>query len=200
MTRVALLLRRCAAAAGFAAALVFALPSVPVLACSCVAGSAADHFRRSDTIFAGRVVNVDMAPVPDGPAVPASREQTVTFEVRSIYKGSPPAEAIVTAETGGASCGFPFAETASYLVFARAAGEAYSTSYCAGTTDDLTYLDRAGFTAHEVSITVPSGAAGPAAGGGARTSWIVAAGVALALAFGAHARRFVRLRASYSRT
>jgi hypothetical protein len=180
------------------AALAAALPMVPALACSCVASAPAGHFTSADVVFAGPVIDVEVEPVPAGAvAVPASQAQSVTFEVRSVYKGAPGARAVVHAESGGASCGIPFAEEASYLVFARDDGGSYSTSLCSGTTDDLTYLDRAGYSAREISITEAAAArhAEPAEGG--RAAWLAGAGLALALVVAWHARR-IALRTRYS--
>lgn len=175
--------RRALALAGLAGALLFALPVVPAVACTCAVMPSSALYESADTVFAGVVLGVAG---DDG-------SQRATFEVRSISKGEPrPLVDVRTASTADA-CGIQFVEDASYLVFAGRAESGLATSLCDGTTDDLTLLDRAGYESRDVSLTEAAGVRRTVGATSGRSLWFAGAAVALALVFGAHARHFARV-------
>ncbi len=90
-------------------------------ACSCGvrAGASPQELVRgelsySDAVFAGRVIDIDGPPISLSSAAP----MTVTFRVSEAWKGAVGETAKVQTAVSDASCGYPFDENKSYLVFA----------------------------------------------------------------------------------
>lgn len=90
-------------------------------ACSCAApaGVSPQELVRkellySDAVFAGEVVGIDGPPISLSSAAPV----TVTFRVSEAWKGAARETVDVRTAVSDASCGYPFDEKESYLVFA----------------------------------------------------------------------------------
>jgi hypothetical protein len=173
--------KRLLAAAGLGAVIAWlALPGSPALACSCAAVPLRTQVSGADAVFAARVVAVAY----DGDQL------DVRARVERVYKGSPPSEVEVRTGSSSAACGLQFSREAEYLMFARSSGGAYTTSLCAGTTDDVAMLDRAGYAGRDmVAVAAPTTrhAVLPS-----RTLPIAGAAAAFASVFALHARRFAR--------
>lgn len=71
----------------------------------------------SDTVFAGEVIDIDEPLISMSSAAP----MTVTFRVSEAWKGAGGETVDVQTAVSDASCGYPFDENESYLVFASEA-------------------------------------------------------------------------------
>src|SRR5213594_4137468 len=111
-------MRRLAAAAGLGAVMFFALPTVPVVACTCAVVPVGSRFASAAAVFRGTVLAVHEE----------SGLLRATFHVTSVYKGAIGARTDVSAATTSDACGIQFAAGGRYLVFAARSGDTYSTS------------------------------------------------------------------------
>jgi hypothetical protein len=177
-------MRRLSIVAGLGALVYLAIPTVPAVACTCALSPASAQVSTSDLVFSGTVLSVRSE----------ADLQRATFKVMSVYKGSIGEHVEVSSASTADACGIQFAAENTYLIFAGRSGDAYTTSLCSGTTDDLTLLERAGYSGQSVDVEAIAAATTPApqpepAG---RTGLIAVATAAVAAVFVAHARRFTR--------
>ncbi len=89
---------------------VFALPR-PCAACSCAVIPPAEKIAKADVIFRGRATAIDVAPG-------GSRQNGVTFQVETIWKGPPASEIAVVTDQHWPTCGDWFTQGGTYLVYA----------------------------------------------------------------------------------
>lgn len=95
-----------------------------VYACDCVRSTVEESFRKHDTVFEGKVLEIQ----EDG-----EKGKAILFEVKTNWKGADTSQIIIYTDLG--SCMFPFTEGESYLVFSSkrgTVGQLY-TSDCSGT-------------------------------------------------------------------
>jgi hypothetical protein len=162
-----------------------AFPGSPALACTCDVLPVRAQIEGADAVFSGQVLSV----------AHSGTEQNVSMRVGQVYKGSPGETVSVSTASSPDACGIQFATEARYVVFARTASGGYTTSLCAGTTDDLTALDRAGFTGHPPASPIAfatSQAATALPKPQPRALPIALASIMLGAVFAVHARRFAR--------
>lgn len=112
-------------------------------ACSCMMpGTPADEMGKSDAVFAGRVIKIDMPVLEDGTFGAGSAK--VTLEVSQIWKGLKSKTITVSTATNSAACGFlcesaectaGFREGSEYIVYASdySSDGTLSTSICTRT-------------------------------------------------------------------
>ena len=178
-------MKRFLAAAGLGTIIAwFGLPGSPALACTCDVLPLQAQVESADAVFRGQVLDV----TPDGP------EQQASVRVLRIYKGDPDPVVDVRTSSSPDTCGIQFGRAAEYLVFARQAATQYTTSLCAGTTDDLGAMERSGFSGHELTVSTPVATtqATEMPKPKPRTLPIAAAAAVLGGVFAVHARRFAR--------
>lgn len=109
-----------------------------VSACSCVRpGSPIEELEKSDAVFAGTVVNIDI------PSLQKAKQQfglgssmdsvEVTFNVSEVWKG--PKNKTITIKTArsSASCGYNFEQGKEYFVYANENDKDLSVSLCSRT-------------------------------------------------------------------
>ena len=94
---------------------VAALWPSPADACTCAqSGSACEEFSRVDAVFVGRVVGIQTS--TDSPKFGTRRVQIAVVEaLRGVNPGT---VTVRTYPANGGSCGYPFAEGETYLVYA----------------------------------------------------------------------------------
>jgi len=84
------------------------LTATPAFACSCVGGTDAEHARRADAVFVGRVDET------------LTGSTSATFVVDEVFKGDVHTYTdLVTASGGPAACGLEFVRGQTMVVFAR---------------------------------------------------------------------------------
>jgi hypothetical protein len=111
---------------------VFLYPPDCAHACSCMGVSTQRYISGSDTVFSGKVVEIDGP--PRIPHAPSSGSDTVTFRVSESWKGPGGGGTLeVKTPASGVSCGYHFEEGKEYLVYAYGKGESLKTSICSGT-------------------------------------------------------------------
>lgn len=128
--------------ASFAAAVVCAFLLAPdcASACSCAAPAGVStqklvrqELSYSDAVFAGEVVGIDEPRISMSSAAPV----TVTFRVSEAWKGTAGETVDVQTAISDTSCGYPFDEDESYLVFASEGttydGRGLEVGLCSGT-------------------------------------------------------------------
>lgn len=100
-----------------------AFPS-DVQACSCVPPPAPWQARaEADAVFAGSVIEV----------LRTDERLRVTFEITDAWEGELGDRVTVQTRASTASCGYPFAEDKSYLVYAYASDDVLRTNLCTRT-------------------------------------------------------------------
>lgn len=174
------------AAAGLVSLIAWlALPGSPAHACTCDVVPVSQQLAGADAVFKGEVLSV----------TPADAEHVAELRVLLVYKGDVDPVVDVRAASTPDACGLQFARRSEYLVFARGASDGYTTSLCAGTTDDLAALERNGYSGRPVVATA-SVAESSSAGAEpvARTLPVAAASGSLGAVLLAHLRRFKRAR------
>ena len=92
-------------------------------ACSCVAVSAADSFAAHAAVFEGRVVEVRRSDDPAGALV-------AVMEVVQHWKGITTERVEVSTPAQTSMCGVAFEPETSWLVYADAAGDVFTTGMC----------------------------------------------------------------------
>jgi hypothetical protein len=103
-------------------------PAAPAWACSCAAGTEAEHRDYADAVFVGVATSVT------GPSDPfySGAAVAVEFTVESVTKGVVGDRTRVNTVASDSSCGYEFEEGGRYVVYARTG----STGACSG-TDEL---------------------------------------------------------------
>jgi hypothetical protein len=179
--------KRGLAAAGLGAIIAWlALPGSPALACTCEAMPVKGHFEKADAVFKGEILS--LASESDG-------QQRAEFRVLLVYKGDIAPVVDVRTKSSPLECGLQFSREAEYLVFGTSESGGYSTSLCAGTTDDLAALERTGYAGTPMpSTTSAASIERPLADGGGRTMPIAGASAALAGVIVGHVGRARVLR------
>lgn len=177
----------------------------PVAACSCAVPRTADYLEHSDTVFAGRVLEVGR--IKDGQS--SGTLIDVTLAVDRAWLGAAEAEMVVRTAASEASCGYTFEAGKRYIVYARTTGERVSildapagtpgqpgfekvleTSFCSPTRefDDDSMRQLEAVTGPGRVVTQESGAEGgvPAVanGDGATTTAELAVALAVTAALG----------------
>lgn len=101
-------------------------------ACSCLPpGPPAEERNASDAVFAGTVDAITDSTT--GEFMSPAQDKTVTFAVSTVWKGPEQETVDVVTADSSASCGFPFEEDASYLVYADRADDRLTVSLCSRT-------------------------------------------------------------------
>ncbi|MFD3448382.1 hypothetical protein ACFDTO_27690 [Microbacteriaceae bacterium 4G12] len=103
----------------------YAIPHVS--ACSCMQVTVEDAFAKSAAVFEGKVIK--KSKWEDG----GQSGDAVLFEVQTNYKGADTSQVIVY--TPWSSCGIPFRQGNSYLVYASKDRDQLHTSACTRTTE-----------------------------------------------------------------
>jgi hypothetical protein len=121
--------------AGLTFALVPLVGVSPAHACSCVAATEDQQFKRAGAVFKGTVTARDM---PGGAHHDGSAGVIYTFAVSRVYKGTVLASQQVHTARDGATCGVALAGTGPFLVFAQRPRNATATTplemnLCGGT-------------------------------------------------------------------
>jgi hypothetical protein len=116
-----------------ASILVFFSPGV--LACTCLTPPFHEELARSSTVFAGKVVEVQeiISEAGEGDGLPAGWWLQATFSVSRVWKGPEKSSLVAVTPYESASCGYPFKEGQSYLVYARGSGDTLSVNSCSRT-------------------------------------------------------------------
>ena len=109
-------------------------------ACSCLPpGLPLEELEASDAVFFGRVTSIrtfDGQLDPDTPISSYMYFRTVSFDVRTVWKGDVPEQMEVVTSFSDVSCGYSFDEGGEYLVYAwewANAVDVYSTGFCGRT-------------------------------------------------------------------
>lgn len=92
-------------------------------ACSCVEVSAADSFAAHAAVFEGRVIEVRRPADPSGALV-------AVMEVVQHWKGITTERVEVSTPAASSMCGIAFEPETSWLVYADAAGDGFTTGLC----------------------------------------------------------------------
>ena len=107
-------------------------------ACSCIAGTIADHYGNADIVFRAKVQKVERVSVPeklkgDGWLDPPGYSEPVllraSFKLLDSYKGTPQELDAVFTHVAGATCGLPIKAGEHYVFFSDARGV---VSLCGG--------------------------------------------------------------------
>jgi len=123
---------------------IAALWPSPADACTCAqSGSACEEFSRVDAVFVGRVVGIQTS--TDSPKFGTRRVQIAVVEaLRGVNPGT---VTVRTYPANGGSCGYPFVEGETYLVYAfepepgiLVATMCGRTRVAAEVTDEISYL------------------------------------------------------------
>lgn len=100
-----------------------------VQACSCAEAEPLEKaFATRDAVFSGTVVNIEK-PKPRWIQSSAALV-SVTIKVDTVWKGDVGEVATVKTAISGASCGYPFVENKTYLVYASHDGKDWRTILC----------------------------------------------------------------------
>lgn len=116
-------------AAALALALVLGLGfSLDAAACSCLApGPPAQELAAADAVFSGKVVSLE-------PFTEGFGKVRVTFELAAVWKGLPEGDRVtLTTAADSATCGYPFEDGVSYLVYAYGEGDDLTATLCSRT-------------------------------------------------------------------
>ncbi len=133
-------------------------------ACTCADQPPATLARLADVVFTGTVSSLaPVEPEVEGPDV-VVESVAASFRVEQVFKGDVDPETTVTTFKRSASCGYPFAESRRYTVFADAEGGSLRTGLCSGTTRERIEADEYRLPEPDV-ISTPLAAAEPAAPG-----------------------------------
>ena len=115
----------------------------PSYACSCVPPDPPkEALANSDVVFMGTVVSVREFERDDG-LLSSTDPTTVEFSVRTVWKGTVSQPMFLTTRRWSESCGYPFLEGVTYVVYSR---DGLTVSLCSRTrpfseaTDDLIEL------------------------------------------------------------
>ena len=115
----------------------------PSYACSCVPPDPPkEALAKSDVVFLGTVVSVREYERDDG-LLSSTDPTTVEFSVRTVWKGTVSQPMFLTTRRWSESCGYPFLEGVTYVVYSR---DGLTVSLCSRTrpfseaTDDLIEL------------------------------------------------------------
>ena len=111
--------------AGLALAATPLVGLAPAYACSCLAGTDAEHLGHADVVFKGTVLKL-VAP-PDHGVQSSFDPVTYVFDVSRAYKGRVADPQRVRTARSGASCGLGLSGKGPYLVFASAPPRAKGT-------------------------------------------------------------------------
>lgn len=110
-------------------------------ACSCAAGSKAQHFKGADAVFYGKIVERSGQRWIDYGNASGPGSFTYTVEVDRVFKGEVAETQKFVAGTQGSACGVVFPKDGSILVYGQAgkgvptgkvAPAQYSTGLCSG--------------------------------------------------------------------
>lgn len=106
-------------------------------ACSCARqpgkseqAIAEEAFSRSQAVFTGEVIEVGEPRQQPGGGTSSADPVPVSFRVAQVWKGTETEPVEVTTPSSDASCGYPFREGASYLVYAS---EGLEVDLCSNT-------------------------------------------------------------------
>jgi len=115
-------------------ALFLLAPYKPVFACQCVhPDPPKEELQKATAVFSGTVVSIDKKKVSVGQGF-FEDSYTATFTVEKAWKGITKKIITVNAGIQGGSCGYPFEDKGSYIVYADGADEnALSTGLCTRT-------------------------------------------------------------------
>ncbi|HEX2254068.1 MAG TPA: hypothetical protein VHQ65_12430 [Thermoanaerobaculia bacterium] len=97
-------------------------------ACSCMEpGPPAQELENADAVFTGRVVALE-------PFTEGFRKVRVTFDLIDVWKGLAEGDRVtLTTAADTATCGYPFEEGGSYLVYAYGEEDALTATLCSRT-------------------------------------------------------------------
>ncbi len=110
-------LRNPASKASLICSLLLLLNASSTWACSCIRQSVKEDFQDADVVFSGKVLNRGE---PESQTKSRSWELIeVKFELDETWKGEKTANITVSTELMSISCGYPFREGNSYVVFAK---------------------------------------------------------------------------------
>jgi hypothetical protein len=104
------------------------LAPLPAGACSCVARSVEEQAAAATVVFQGDVDRVE--------------QNTATFDVNRVFKGSHAERLSVSTGDPASSCSVPVSPGRTYVVFAADRAGTLATDLCSGTTDDTSVGDR----------------------------------------------------------
>ena len=115
----------------------------PSYACSCVEdGAPINELERSSAVFMGVAVSVRELERDDG-LLSSTDPTTVEFDVQTVWKGAVSQPMVLTTRRWSESCGYPFVEGVTYVVYSR---DGSTVSLCSRTrpfseaTEDLIEL------------------------------------------------------------
>lgn len=130
----------------------------PIYACSCVPPDPpADALAKSAVVFMGTAVSVREFERDDG-LLSSADPTTVEFDVKTVWRGSVSQTVYLTTHRSDASCGFPFVEGVTYVVYSR---DGLTISLCSRTrelskaTEDLAELGEGYMPAEDPAAPTP---------------------------------------------
>lgn len=186
-----------AALAFVVSALVFLSNPGVVSACSCAAsGTPQEELAAFEAVFAGRVRSVEHTFDPDAQSVSPWDHTKVGFTVNTVWKGDVTRSIEVATPPTGGSCGYPFQEGTTYIVYAygSAAEGGFTASLCSRTAplsaaqEDIAALGRGQAPGGEAVGGTPSGD-GDSGSVGVVLVVVVVVGVIVVVAIVVYARR-----------
>lgn len=111
----------------------------PAYACSCLASpSPTEAMETSTAVFSGQVISIE----------DAQWDYKVTFDVDTQWKGETRSTLVIHTAQSSSTCGYPFTEGETYLVYAHNQENTLEVSHCGRTTkitqaeDDINALSR----------------------------------------------------------
>ena len=165
-------------------ALVFLSNPEAVYACSCAAsGTPQEELAAFDAVFAGRVRSVEHTFDPDASSVSPWDHTKVGFTVNTVWKGDVTRSIEIATPPTGGSCGYPFQEGTTYIVYAygSATEGGFTASLCSRTAplsaaqEDIAALGRGQAPGGEAVAPTPAGDGGSGSLGVVLAAVVVAA-------------------------